>query len=223
MTELTERTHSREVAVLVLVVAVELLLVAAHFTFTAAEVRSLGSVLAPFVWMNVGLWAVLRTSVPAVPDRQRAGAVAVGAVYFLVLGWLSGLFGIVTDAPSLVTGFHVGRGSPGWERLVYVAPPVFVSLVPYKLVGYLSLAYLVYASVLDAASSVVSGTLGILSCISCTFPVIASLLAGVVGGASGIATIYANAVLVSTVVYVLAVGLLYWRLDLWTLRKVMGR
>jgi hypothetical protein len=223
MSSVVSGTRRRHIGLLGAAVVVELLLVAVYFASTAATVVRPAYVLVPFVWINVGVWAALRTDPPVAPRRQQVGAIAVAVTYFLVLGWLAGLFGVVTDAPSFVTGLRVGMGSPGWERLVYIEPPVFVSLVPYRFIGYLALSYLVYVSVLETASHVLSGALGLVSCISCSFPVVASLLAGVVGGASGFGAVYANAVALSTAVYVLAVGLLYWRVDVVALRKLTAR
>jgi hypothetical protein len=84
--------------------------------------------------------------------------------------------------------------------------------MPYKLVGYLALAYLVYATVLDAAGTVVSGSLGLLSCVSCTWPVVGSLVTSLFG--SGSAVVVAATTWpydISTAAFLATVALLTWR------------
>jgi hypothetical protein len=70
----------------------------------------------------------------------------------------------------------------------------------------------VYATVLDAAGSAVTGVLGLLSCVSCSWPVLTSIATGLVGGSSGVAAAVSNGSYgLSTLVFVVTVGLLYWR------------
>ena len=166
----------------------------------------------PFVWINVGLWAILRTR--PVPSSRRnhvlAGAIGVG--YFLVLAYVGGLMG---TAAGPATGFSASLASipPGWGPvLFYQGSLLDVSLIPYKVVGYAALAYLVYATALEASNALVGGVVGLFSCVSCTFPVIASVLTGVAGSGTALAGLaYSNVYLASTGVFVLTVGLLYWR------------
>ena len=82
-----------------------------------------------------------------------------------------------------------------------------VALVPFTAFGYAVLSYLVYLTAIDARSVLAGGVLGLFSCVSCTLPVVASLLGGFVGGggalaAAASATTYAagTAVFVVTVV-----------------------
>ncbi|MFB6269783.1 MAG: ABC transporter ATP-binding protein, partial [Halobacterium sp.] len=66
--------------------------------------------------------------------------------------------------------------------------------------------------VLDAAKTGVAGLLGLLSCVSCTWPVAATLFTGAFGGASAVAAAAQNEpYAVSTVVFVSSVLLLVWR------------
>ena len=178
----------------------------------------------PFVWINVGLWAIVRTagvgetaSGPGAGGRKRyvAGALATG--YFLVLASVSPLLGPGhrlaghTGHPH-PPGFRIAWLPPGWgPALLYNGPLLELTLVPFMLVGYLALAYLVYATVLDAVGSALGGVLGLLSCVSCTWPVLASLVGGLAGG-TGLAAVATNQSYgLSTVVFLLTVGLLYWR------------
>lgn len=98
------------------------------------------------------------------------------------------------------------------------------ALLPFKLVGYLALAYLVYVTVLDATGGVLGGVLGLFSCVSCTLPVIAGVLSGFVGGAGAVATAaYAQSYALSTAVFVLTIALLVWRPTVADLRALPGR
>lgn len=110
-------------------------------------------------------------------------------------------------------GLSVTLASPGWgPRVAYVLPGVgHAYFIPYRVVGYLALSYLVYAAALDAARAALSGVLGLGACLSCSFPVVSSLAAGVAGWSSALTAAYAYSVDISTAVFLLAVGLLLWR------------
>lgn len=168
--------------------------------------------LVPFAWINAALWGVLRVSPTDGSTRQRVAAGLLAGGYLLVLGYFGGLFG---PSAGPATGLRVAFDSipPGWgPAVIYGGSVVQFALLPFKLVGYLALAYLVYATVLDAASSVVGGVLGLFSCVSCTLPVIAGIVSGVVGSTSSVAAAaYSQSYLLSTVVFVVTVGLLVWR------------
>lgn len=165
----------------------------------------------PFVWINVGLWALWRTR-PRAADRRRkllVGGLAVA--YFAVLAYAGGLVG--PGMGSMATGFRLAPLPPGLgPALVYSGASVQFALLPYKVVGYVALAYLVYATALDVSGSAVSGILGLFSCVSCTWPVIASVVSGVAGSSSAVAgAALTSSYGLSTVVFVVTVGLLYWR------------
>lgn len=175
------------------------------------SVVSLRYVLYPLVWINVGLWALWRTTPAPTTNRRRALAVTLSIGYFLVLAYAGGLIGPATPFP----------GDP---KLAFGTPPGFspaflydgallkLTILPYKLVGYLALTYLVYATIIDAAGSALSGVLGLLSCVSCTWPIAATVLSGVLGGGSAVAAeALGYSYDISVVVFVLTVGLLYWR------------
>lgn len=204
----------RDVAGLGVLAGVQVLLVAAYFAATAAEPTSLRYVLYPVVWISVGVWAIVRTGAPSADLRGRLVAGAIAAGYLLALAWVGGLVAVgPTSGPTGRTGVRVVAASPGWGPTVqYVGDAVRLVLVPYLLVGYLALAYLVYAALLDAAGAALSGVLGLASCVSCSLPVVASIAAAVAGGSSGIVTAaYALSLELSTVAFLAAIGLLYWR------------
>ncbi len=201
-------------ALLVLVEALTLLL---YLRFAPVTPISVRYYVYPFVWIDLGLLAVLTTTPPDAPGRRRRVAMALAGGYFLVLAWAGGL----VQAGSALTGqdplvpFRVVLLDvpPGWGPVVmYDAALVQVFLMPYKVVGYLALTYLVYVTVLDAAGSAVGGLLGLLSCVSCSWPVLAGLVTGVVGSSSGAAAfVLTQSYDLSTAVFVVTVALLYWR------------
>jgi hypothetical protein len=111
------------------------------------------------------------------------------------------------------TGFRIANLPPGWGlALLYGGSYLNLAVIPYKLFGYLALASLVYATVIEATRNLLSGIVGLFSCVSCTLPVLAAVASGLFGGSSALATAaYSQSYALSTVVFVVTVGLLSWR------------
>ena len=87
-----------------------------------------------------------------------------------------------------------------------------MTLIPYQVVGYATLAYLVYARVLEATGTAITGLLGLFSCVSCAWPVVGTAVAAVFGSGSAVyAFALAESYGLSTAVFVSAVALLTWR------------
>ena len=205
----------------VLLVAVEAVGVVGYLALTNTTVQSVRYVLYPFVWINTGVVAV--AAVTPRPTSRTAHLVAAGLAggYFLVLAFLAGLVSV--DIAALfgaghghshahIHGLQMAMTMPGWGPRVGYAGDVFtVNLVPFRVIGYLALAYLVYAALSDLAGAALSGLLGLGSCLSCTLPIVGSLGAGVVGGTGAAATLSALSVDVSTAVFVGSVLLLTFR------------
>ena len=195
-----------------MVVNAEFLIVAGYYTL-AVDVTLRDPLFAaiPFVWLNLAGWAVMQTDIPAASARKRAVAAAVAVGYFGLLV----VFGGILNGPSGVTTSYLNvlQLPPGWNPAFFYSGSLFSLVVlPYKLVGFVALSYLVYVTALDAASALVGGVVGLLSCVSCTFPVLAGLASGLAGGGSAIAGFtYANSYLLSTVVFGVTVVLLTWR------------
>lgn len=202
----------------VLAVLVELLLLSVYYVFTPAELLSVRYALYPFVWINVGLWAVVTAHTPesSQPPYTRALAAVVAVGYFLVLGYLTGLFtvelGALTSAHTHgIRGWQVTLSAPGWgPRIAYVQSWFHVYLVPYLAVGYLSLSYLVYLAVLGAARAAVPGLLGLVSCVGCSFPLISTALATLGGSATLVSSVSSYSTDLSVLVFVVSVGLLLY-------------
>lgn len=196
---------------LLLLCAVELLVLSVYFVATGERVLSVRYVLYPFVWINVGAYAVLNTHPVRGSRRAKLGAAAVAVAYLGVLAWLVGIVG--PGGGHGATGLSVRLASPGWGPVVaYVSPVGHVTFVPFRTLGYLALGYLVYATAAETATSAVGGVVGLFSCVSCAFPVVAPAVAGVTGGTTAaLGTVYAFSLDASTLVFVVAVALLYWR------------
>lgn len=178
------------------------------------------------LWVNVGVWALWRTRVPPASRRTKRRAAAVAGAYFAALAVAGGL---VTGAPpGTPVGFRIAWLPPGWGPApVYAGSTVNVVLMPARVVGYAALAYLVYATVVDvagilpagggsesrtAAGAAVSGLFGLLSCVSCSWPILASLATGAFGGGSAVAAAaFGLSYDLSTVVFLVTVALLSWR------------
>lgn len=174
----------------------------------------------PFVWMDVALLAVWRTDPPRVGRRRRWLALAVAGAYGVVLAYVGGVVG-----PGLAFGSLDVEGSlrvatrlpPGYSpALVYLGEYLQVTLSPYKIVGYGALVYLLYVTVLDlrlasSGGSALAGVLGLFSCVSCTWPLVAAVLSGALGVSASTLTAFTPELWTSTVVFVVTVTLLYWQ------------
>lgn len=205
----------RQVAVGAIVVNLQLVAVVAYYAFTDAALRQPRYALYGLVWLNVGVLAVLRVDAPPDVDfRTRRRALAIGAAYFGLLAAVGGLVG--TGLGEQATGFRIAWLPPGWgPALMYGGEHVVLSLTPAFLVGYAALAYLVYVTVLETVRSAVVGAVGLFSCVSCTWPVLAAVASSLLGGAGllgatalGTTWWYYD---VSTAVFLATVALLAWR------------
>ncbi|WP_340100595.1 DUF7546 family protein [Salinibaculum salinum] len=209
------RPDGETLAWLALVFTTEFLIVAAYVLVFDVAIRDWTLFVVPFVWINVAGWAIYHTTpAPSLARRRRiAGAIAGG--YFLLLSYFGGIFAVHSHDHGPVGGFTVDFVGlpPGWSpSLLYTGEMVHLVFLPYKVIGYIALAYLVYKTALDASSAIFGGLVGIFSCVSCSFPLIAGIVTGVVGGGSALAAATAqSSYLLSTVVFVITVGLLYWQ------------
>ncbi len=202
----------RQFGWIVLFVNVQIVGVLAYYAFSDATLTQPRYTLYGLVWINLGALAVYKTKPPAGIDfavRRRSLAIAAG--YFGLLAVFGGLVG--TGMPEHADGFRIAWLPPGWgPAVVYAGPAVVIAITPAFLVGYAALAYLVYVTLLDAAGSAVAGLIGLLSCVSCTWPILAAVASSVLGGTGVLGATALNASYdLSTVIFVLTIGLLYWR------------
>lgn len=179
----------------------------------------------PIIWITVSCWVLLHARSNAENARQQLVAAGIALLYFLLLAYLGGIFSLhPTTAPAeaFATGLRIeGAAPPGYApALFYVGSTVTLALIPYLLVGYVTLAYLVYITILDTWKASAPGLLGIFGCIGCSWPILASLVASAGGMTGAVATaVYDNAYPLSTIAFLLAVGLLYWRPAFGTIRR----
>ena len=161
----------------------------------------------PVVWVTASAWALLWTSRPPAATRTRLLAGALAGAYLLVLAVAGGVVG-PGGTPTTGLSVELTELPPGWgPTLLYGGEAVRVALVPFTAFGYAVLSYLVYLTAIDARSVLAGGVIGLFSCVSCTLPVVASILGGFVGGGAALAaaasaTTYAagTAVFVVTVI-----------------------
>ncbi len=141
----------------------------------------------PVVWLTVGTWAALRTPRPPAPTRTRLVAGAVAGGYFAVLAVAGGLVGPGGE-PAAGLSVQLTELPPGWNPAVFYGGELLrVAVVPYTAFGYAVLSYLVYLTAVEAKGAVAGGLLGLFSCVSCTLPVIASVVGGFLGGGAALA------------------------------------
>lgn len=203
----------RTIFLLVAVLYVEVMALTGYWIFSNVTVTDPRFALYGLVWVNVSGWVFYRTRVPdaAAKTKRRAAALAIG--YFALLAYTGGLVALGGGHAHDATGLSVLWLPPGWGPALYVGTDLarFV-LMPAKVLGYLALSYLVYATAVEASGSLASGLLGLFSCVSCTWPVFASVAAAVLGGSSFFAAATLSyAYDLSTAVFVLTVLLLSWR------------
>ncbi|WP_211694228.1 DUF7546 family protein [Natronomonas salina] len=194
-----------------LVLNVQLVAVVLYYSFSGLRLTEPRYVLFGLLWIDVGLLAVRGRSIPSgIPFRTRRRALAVATAYFGLLAVTGGLVGTGIESAG---GLRVAWLTPGWgPALVYAGSTVSFVLMPAYVVGYTALAYLVYAALLETTRSAVGGVLGLLSCVSCTWPVVAAVGSTFVGGAGFLSTSAMQLSYdLSTAVFLATVALLYWR------------
>ncbi|HMB49693.1 MAG TPA: hypothetical protein VKM69_03440 [Natronoarchaeum rubrum] len=197
----------RDVQVATALVVAQAVLVAGYFAVTNARPTSLRYIWYPVVWITVGAWAVATRSTPPTNRRRRLVAVAVAAAYLLALARLGSVVGPASHGAS---GVRVIAASPGWGPTIqYSGAVLTVTAIPFVVIGYAALSYLVYAAVLDASGAALSGVLGLAACASCSLPLVAALVAGVAGTGAATAA-YAFSLDVATLSYLLSAAGLYW-------------
>lgn len=195
-----------------LVLNLQLVGVALYYSLTDLTLTEPRYVLYGLLWINVGLLAVASVRPPqGASFRTRRRAVALATAYFGVLAYVGGILG--SGLGSGAAGVRVAYLTAGWgPALLYEGVHVSLVLMPAYVVGYVSLAYLVYVTVLDASGSAIGGVVGLFSCVSCTWPILATVAAAVFGGTGFVASsAMAVSYDLSTAVFLVTVGLLYWR------------
>lgn len=207
---------NRTLAVLVAIFWFEMVLLVGYVLYAPVRITDPQILVYPLVWINVSLFALWQTDSPTSSTRIRYFAGLLGLGYFILLVYLGGLI-----SPGSVFGGHAHtRGlriawplPPGWGPAIrFSGSLVGLSIIPYKVLGYATLAYLVFVTILDTARGAWAGVLGVFSCVSCTWPLLGTILAGTLGSSSA-AVVFATEqpFWASTLVFISAIGLLLWR------------
>lgn len=208
--------RTEQFAFAVAVLLAELVLLAAYASRPSARITNPWPMVYPFVWIDASLYvlvAMARRPRPSTTARRRrlVGLLATG--YFAVLAHFGGLYGWYGTGLGLSIDVALPPGAS--PALLYSGHPLVLVLQPYKVLGYLTLAYLVYRTILHAAvsgRSIVSGFVGLFSCVSCSWPLIALFASAVFGGTSAVAAVaLTHDYLLSTAIFLSSVGLLYWQ------------
>ena len=187
-------------------VAVQVAVIALYFILTDTVALTIRHALFPVIWVTLSAWVLLHTPVPDELPWYAPAVAVVSGVYFVALLWLGGLVGV---AQSPGTAFSVSAASPGWGPvLAYSGDLVYLRVIPFQFIGYAALAYLVFVALTDTASSLVGAAVGLVSCVGCTWTLVAGALS-VVGSAGVTAAVQSYSYELSTLVFVTAVAVLY--------------
>lgn len=217
------RPDRQTLLAIALLLNTELVLMLAYLALSDAIFTAPRYLVYPWLWINASILAVWKTDLASASTSTRRIGVGIAAGYFLVLALAGGMIGPAgglaeilsggVGIPADATGASVHWLVPGMgPALLYQGTFVRAALLPYEVIGYFGLAYLVYAGILETAGSTVSGLVGVFSCVSCAWPVVGGVVTTVFGGGSAIALAATTWPYdISTIIFLSAVGLLYWR------------
>lgn len=175
---MSSETVSRALPVDLVALAVAVGAVIGYTLAVGPVIRSPAQLVYPLVWLAASAIAVW-----TVRDQlRRLGPVALtgGLAYTLVLCWTAGLLAPGTGTGEVAVHFAL----PGWGPAVfYSGSVVTVLVVPFLVVGYVTLGLLGAGALRVTLQSVPAGAVGLLACVSCTAPLLAGL-AGSLGAGS---------------------------------------
>lgn len=195
-----------------LFISLQLVVTVAYTVLTGVTVPGFQYVIIPFIWINVAVWAIVRTTPAGREVKHTAVAFGIATVYFLVILYLSGLLRPATASLEQITGaagFGVTWRSIGWgPTLLYSGEWVSLVLIPYQVIGYLALSYLLYVTILDITNSALGGIVGLVPCPGCAAPLFTSLIAGIAGTSSAFVLLITYQYELATMLFVIAIALL---------------
>ncbi|MFW5918776.1 MAG: DUF7546 family protein [Halanaeroarchaeum sp.] len=203
------RLDGETIATWTLVLFTEFLLVAGYLAFSSTSADSIRYVVYPFVWINVGVLAAASIDPEPQNTRHRTVGLLVAAGYFLVLLYTASNVG--PNPLSEPWSFDIALATPGWGPLLVATGPGFsLTPIPFEVIGYAALSYLLYANVLRISRSVLAGALGLVTCVGCTVPILAPAIGLLGGPASSLTTTaYQYSYDLGTVLFVVTVAILY--------------
>ena len=178
--------------------------IATYLRLTDAVITTGRSLSYPVVWIVTSLTAAVWIGLTVRGRPRRWRGVAIGGGYTLVIGWLTGLLGATTGGFPL----RVHAAPPGWGPIIlYDSGLLRLSIVPFKLIAYLALGYVIYALVAAHRGSIRAAAVGVFSCVSCTGPLLVAII-GAVGGTQATTAVATAGYDIATVALVATFGLL---------------
>jgi len=187
-----------------IVLLVQVTAIFAYLDIQQPTLTSFGPMVYPVVWITAGIVAAVWVGRTVDSRRQRGLGVAVGGVYTVTLLWLSGILSAGSGTGTLM----VQSTLPGWGPIVhYHGSLAHLSIVPFELIAYLTLGYIVYVLVADSGGSVRAAVLGFGSCVSCTASALLAA-AGAVGSTQLSSVVATAGYDTATVVLLITYGLL---------------
>jgi hypothetical protein len=187
------------VATVVLVTAI-----ATYLRLTDAVITAGRSLIYPVIWIVTSLTAAVWIGLTVRGRPRRWRGIALGGGYTLMIAWLTGLLGATTGGFPL----RVHAAPPGWGPIIlYDSGLLRLSIVPFKLIAYLALGYVIYALVAAHRGSIRAAALGIVSCVSCTGPLLVAVV-GAIGGAQATTAVATAGYDLATAALVATFGLL---------------
>jgi hypothetical protein len=205
-------------------IGIQLLLAVIYGTLFGSSLLSFHIFLLPFIWTTVSVVTVWYTDSVSRGWRPTAVAGAVAVGYLSLFLWLSGTIGFTPSQVEPITGplgFGIEAGrSLGWGPVIYYSGEwIGARIIPYQLIGYLALSYLVYVTVLDATRSASAGTLGLILCPGCAAAALVPLFGGIAGLSAALSFFLQYSYEIATVMFVVAMGWLYYQPSIATLRR----
>ena len=192
------------VATAVVATVVLLTTIATYLRLTDAVITTGRSLSYPVVWIVTSLTAAVWIGLTVRGRPRRWRGVAIGGGYTLVIGWLTGLLGATTGGFPL----RVHAAPPGWGPIIlYDSGLLRLSIVPFKLIAYLALGYVIYALVAAHRGSIRAAAVGVFSCVSCTGPLLVAII-GAVGGTQATTAVATAGYDIATAALVATFGLL---------------
>lgn len=209
---ITDRSLStRRIAVIAFLLNLQGMVVVLYLGLSGSTITQPRYFAYGLIWVNVGVYLILKTSPPAADFPTRRRAVAVAAGYFALLAVFGGLIG--TGAGINATGARIAWLPPGWgPAIVYSGYYFKLTLMPAYVVGYAALSYLMFTTVIEASGSAVAGVVGLFSCVSCSWPIIGFITSSFLGGSGVlIGSALDMSYDLSMVIFLATALLLYWR------------
>lgn len=178
--------------------------IATYLRLTDAVITTGRSLSYPVVWIVTSLTAAVWIGLTVRGRPRRWRGVAIGGGYTLVVAWLTGLLGATTGGFPL----RVHAAPPGWGPIIlYDSGLLRLSIVPFKLIAYLALGYVIYALVAAHRGSIRAAAVGVFSCVSCTGPLLVAII-GAVGGTQATTAVATAGYDIATAALVATFGLL---------------